>query len=158
MFQSILHTYWAIWGIAWFFCEQISSQKHRTDPWKERRSEKTQGATCNSSTETWMVSYLLNLRDDFKTSPLYGNESCTHCVLYLFTATKTMAQALPSILWLTCCSLCWSSLPPSLQVFPQRKIWDQLHLHRLLQANHLVNPSPKTTGWVHRGPENCTRQ
>lgn len=71
----------------------------------------------------------------------------------LFIATKTMAQDLPSILWLTCCSLCWSLLPPSLQVFPQLKTWDQLRLPRLLQATHSVNPSLKTTGWVNSWPK-----
>lgn len=54
----------SLW-IAWFFCVQISPQKHRPDPREERRSEKTQGATCSPSTETWVVSYILKLKYDF---------------------------------------------------------------------------------------------
>lgn len=142
LFKS--YTYWSI-----FFCGQISSQKHRTDSWEERRSEKTQGATCSPSAETRVVSYPSKLRYGFKT-PLHGNRSSIKRFLRLFPAIKTTAQDLPSILWLTCCSLCWSLLPPSLQVFLQLKIWDQLHLHRLLQATPSANASPKTTGWVHR--------
>lgn len=88
MFQQILHMYWSVWGILWFVCVQISSQKHRTDPWEERRSEKTQGATCRPSTEAWVVSYLLKLRCDFKTSLLYGNKYCSKCVLSLFHSYK----------------------------------------------------------------------
>lgn len=56
MFWDILR-HWAFSGTALFFSGQISSQKHTTDPREERRSEKTQGATCNPSTETWMVNH-----------------------------------------------------------------------------------------------------
>lgn len=52
---SELYMFWDTGTV--LFSAQISSQKHTTDPREERRSEKTQGATCNPSTETWMVNH-----------------------------------------------------------------------------------------------------
>lgn len=78
---------------------------------------------------------------------LHRNKSWIHFLMsHVFSATKTLVQDLPSILWQTCCSLCWSLLPQSLQAFLQPKTWDQLRLHQPLQATPTVTPPLKKTG------------